>query len=159
MKKVTILFIALFVGVCSIAIAEEQDAHQPDTQRSEMRQEEPGGERSEIDQQGPRGQRSDMMSPNKMGKMGGMMGMHPTVVATSDGGVVVLMGGKLAKYDSNLDLVKEVEIKGGSKPMDKRSGNLGMKKPLMPPQDEPMEPASEGSAAKSSSAVNDEKAQ
>ena len=46
--------------------------------------------------------------------------MHPAVVATSDGGVVVLTGGKLAKYDNSLNLVKEVEIKGGPKPMNRK---------------------------------------
>jgi hypothetical protein len=57
-----------------------------------------------------------------MGMMGGkegMMGMkgmmmkmmHPDVVATSDGGIVILMGNKLTKYDKNLNVVKEVEIK------------------------------------------------
>ena len=47
---------------------------------------------------------------NCMGKMDGMM-MHKTVVATSDGGVVVMMGDKLVKYDKNLNLVKETELK------------------------------------------------
>lgn len=49
-------------------------------------------------------------------KMG--MGMHqqPVMLATTDGGVVVLMGGKLAKYDASLTLIKEVEMKGGPKP-------------------------------------------
>ena len=45
----------------------------------------------------------------------GMMHQQPTVVATSDGGVVVLQGPKLAKYDADLNLVNEVELKGGPK--------------------------------------------
>jgi hypothetical protein len=44
----------------------------------------------------------------------GMM-MNPVtdrqLVATSDGGVVVLFGNKIMKYDKNLNLVKEAEIK------------------------------------------------
>jgi hypothetical protein len=49
---------------------------------------------------------------NMMGMypMGGMMG-GSSLIATSDGGVVVLMGNKLIKYDKDLNLVKEVEIK------------------------------------------------
>jgi hypothetical protein len=51
----------------------------------------------------------------KMGKcpmMGMMKGMTgKSMVAASDGGVIVLSGNKLMKYDKNLNLVKEVEIK------------------------------------------------
>jgi len=46
-----------------------------------------------------------------MGSMGTMMGMMNSLVATSDGGVVVMIGNKLYKYDKNLNLVKEAEIK------------------------------------------------
>jgi hypothetical protein len=42
-----------------------------------------------------------------------MMGhmMTKQMVATSDGGVIVLVGNKIIKYDKNLNLVKETEIK------------------------------------------------
>ena len=147
MKKTLLLFVAIFASVCSLAVAEEQQDAQPsDTQKPDMWQE------------GARGEHSGMMGENKMGMKGGMMmGMHPTVVATSDGGVVVLTGGKLTKYDNGLNLIKEVEIKGGPKPMDKKSEAMEMKKPPMPPQDEPADqmspepvtaPASEGNTAK-----------
>jgi hypothetical protein len=64
--------------------------------------------------------RGRMMDSNDMMMQRGMgYGMHPmsgmmggsSLVATSDGGVVVLMGNKLIKYDKDLNLVKEVEIK------------------------------------------------
>lgn len=42
-------------------------------------------------------------------KMMKMM-MDKTIVATKDGGVVVMIGNKLLKYDKNLNLKKEVEI-------------------------------------------------
>ena len=45
----------------------------------------------------------------KCGKMGMMM--QKQMIATSDGGVIVLAGNKLYKYDKNLNLVKETEIK------------------------------------------------
>lgn len=66
----------------------------------------------------------DMGKGMEMGKgMGigkGMMGcdcgkmcmmMQKQMIATSDGGVIVLAGNKLYKYDKNLNLVKEAEIK------------------------------------------------
>ena len=36
------------------------------------------------------------------------------IVATSDGGVVVLVGNKIVKYDKNLNLVKEVTIEAAA---------------------------------------------
>ena len=61
--------------------------------------------------------KSGMMGKGMMD--GKMMGMCPmmksmmerSVVATSDGGVVVVMGNKLTKYDKDLNVVKEAELK------------------------------------------------
>ena len=65
---------------------------------------------SNMQQRGMRSgptQNRGMMGPNSM--MGPMM--HSTsVVATQDGGVVVLMGNELLKYDKELNLTKKVEI-------------------------------------------------
>ena len=46
-----------------------------------------------------------------------MMGMmhKDSVVATSDGGVVVLSGPRLLKYDASLTLVNEIELPRGKK--------------------------------------------
>lgn len=52
-----------------------------------------------------------MMSMN----MGGMM--PKSMVSSNDGGVIILSGNKLMKYDKDLNLVKEVEIKGGGMEM------------------------------------------
>ncbi|MFH1413701.1 MAG: hypothetical protein ABIG56_02530 [Candidatus Omnitrophota bacterium] len=58
-----------------------------------------------------------MMHKKMMGKEGKadmhkkMMGMmEKKIVATEDGGVAILFGNKLLKYDKNLKLIKEVEI-------------------------------------------------
>jgi hypothetical protein len=53
-----------------------------------------------------------------------MMMMKPIVIATSDGGVVVLMGNKLTKFDSSMRPIGEAKIK-----MDFE----GMEKPTLPP--------------------------
>jgi hypothetical protein len=58
-------------------------------------------------------QGKDMRGGKMKGMMGGGMMHQASMVASSDGGVIVLTGGKLAKYDKDLNLVKEVEIKGG----------------------------------------------
>ena len=71
-------------------------------------------------------QRGMMQGKGMMGGMGMMggkpgrcmcgmmmksMAMGKSMVATDDGGVVVMVGNKLYKYDKNLELKKEVEIK------------------------------------------------
>ncbi len=38
------------------------------------------------------------------------MGGKANLIATDDGGVILLVGNKLSKYDADLNLVKEVEI-------------------------------------------------
>ncbi len=47
--------------------------------------------------------------PGHMGMMAGLMG--GSMVATPDGGVVLYAGQKLMKFDKDLKLVKEVEVK------------------------------------------------
>ena len=64
---------------------------------------------------GDKGKKGDQDMMCDKGMMG-MMGMRammnkPMLVATSDGGVVVLAGKKLYKYDASLNLVKEADIK------------------------------------------------
>ncbi|HUN55612.1 MAG TPA: hypothetical protein VMU29_10695 [Smithella sp.] len=62
-----------------------------------------------------------------MPHMMGMMHMMGHMVATGDGGVIVMMGNKLYKYDKDLNLKKEVEIKIDMKKMHKM-----MKHQMMP---------------------------
>lgn len=67
----------------------------------------------------------DMMARDHMGK--GMM--SNSIVATQDGGVVVMIGNRLYKYDQNLNLKKELEISvdyEGLKGMMMKMQNMGM---------------------------------
>jgi len=57
--------------------------------------------------------------------------MEKSVVATEDGGVIVLIGNKLLKYDKDLNLQKEVEIK---------IDMAAMKEKMMPMQGKDMQP-------------------
>ena len=122
MKKFAFLLLILTAGINFTAPAFAEDEQAP--QEPRMRQEE-----------GRDGMQGKGMKGDK--KMG--MGMHqqPVMTATSDGGVVVFMGGKLSKYDASLTLVKEIELKGGPKPTDNTNGWKEM--PQAPtPQEEPM---------------------
>lgn len=71
-----------------------------------------------------------MMGGKGMTKEGKMMGMYSmsgmmkmmmgrTMVATKDGGVIVMVGNRLLKYDGELNLQKEVELKIDMKGMQK----------------------------------------
>ena len=51
------------------------------------------------------------MSMPGMGKMCCQMMGKAQMVATDEGGVIVLAGNKLMKYDADLNLVKEAEVK------------------------------------------------
>lgn len=73
------------------------------------------------------------MPPQMMGMMKGMMAK--SMVATSDGGVAVMAGNKLMKFDKDLNLVREVEIKVDMAAMQKEMmemmKNCPMNKELM----------------------------
>ena len=71
--------------------------------------------------------------------MMGMMGMCPmmksmmerTVVATGDGGIIVVTGNKLTKYDKDLNVVKEIELKMDMEGMQKMMDNMKSMCPFM----------------------------
>jgi len=65
-----------------------------------------------------------MMQDEGMMQMHGMMGGKATMVSTEDGGVIVMIGKTLYKYDKDLNLIKQVElpIEG---PMDKMTDKKG----------------------------------
>jgi hypothetical protein len=91
-------------------------------------------------------QEADEMKGSMMGK-GMMMGMCPmhsmmmkmmmgkSLVATEDGGIVVMSGNKLMKYDKDLNLKKEVELKmdmaGMQKMMERMMEKCPMRKMMM----------------------------
>ncbi len=81
-------------------------------------------------------EKGSMMGKKKKGSMKGkgymqcmMMKkmMKKEIVATGDGGVIVLVGNKLMKYDKDLNLIKEVEIQVDMEAMMKKCREM-MKK-------------------------------
>ena len=79
---------------------------------------------------GAMGEQGMMMGKEKMMAMcpmhGMMMGsmMAKSVAATGDGGIVVMAGNKLIKYDKDLNLVKEVEVKMDMEGMQKKMSQM-----------------------------------
>ncbi|MFH1359709.1 MAG: hypothetical protein ABIJ41_01570 [Candidatus Omnitrophota bacterium] len=78
-----------------------------------------------------------MMGQKKIKGMHPMAGMmmkamtEKTLVPTEDGGVIVLVGNKLTKYDKNLNLVKEVEIKVDTEAMRQNMMDMIKNCPMM----------------------------
>lgn len=103
-KSIAVLTAIIVLGVAGISFAQMDDK----------------GKEMMKDKAGMMEGKDGMMGMMGKGMMDGkMMGMCPmmksmmerSVVATSDGGVVVVMGNKLTKYDKDLNVVKEIEQK------------------------------------------------
>ncbi|MBF0384330.1 MAG: hypothetical protein HQL27_00515 [Candidatus Omnitrophica bacterium] len=81
--------------------------------------------------------KSDMMAKGEMIEkcpMHGMMMkgmMEKSIIATADGGVIVLAGNKVIKYDKDLNPVKEVEIKVDMEAMKKDMAEMMKNCPMM----------------------------
>ena len=129
MKKVTIITtVALLISAGTyLAFAEEQTGgmmgkgmHSSGMMDSNSMMMQKGmmGKQGEGMMGGGMMGQQGMMGKGMMGQQG-MTGMHTmsgmmggsSMVATQDGGIIVLIGNKLLKYDKDLNLVKEVEIK------------------------------------------------
>lgn len=94
MKKIIFLLMVIFLSTTHVARAHEHDDNADEAQEGVTKEEGKGH--------------------HGVHKMMGMMKMgiqKPQMVASNDGGVILLSGSKLYKYDKNLNLVKEVELK------------------------------------------------
>ena len=106
MRKAIFLVVvaALFLAVPAISFSEEQ-----------VQEQAPAMPEKGMMEKGMMGQ--GMMTPEKMKEMRPMHEMmmkkmmQKEIVATTDGGVVIMVGNKLLKYDKNLNLKSEAEIK------------------------------------------------
>ena len=92
MRKVKSLSVFLIAILCLATFAFAQD-----------------GEKMQTDIKNKRMQTGKMKS-NSMKNMAMKKMMEKQIVATEDGGVVVLVGNKLLKYDKKLNLINETEI-------------------------------------------------
>ncbi len=107
MKKglVVVVCFVLLASVCGLCLAEDSQKAK-DEETGMMK----GGMKGHMDKMG----QDETMGKKKMTMpmpMMPMMMMVRAMVATNDGGVVVLVGNKLLKYDKNLQLKNEAEIK------------------------------------------------
>jgi len=100
--------VALLIAVGSYGVLAQQDSQTPSA---------PGGMG-----QGPGMMGRGMMRGGMMGQGGPMQGcamcgmmtgamMWKTMTATPDGGVIIAVGNRLIKYDNQLNVVKDTEMK------------------------------------------------
>ncbi|MCB9756988.1 MAG: hypothetical protein H6753_01035 [Candidatus Omnitrophica bacterium] len=103
-----------------------------------------------------------MMKGGMMDKGGMMMGMgmmqammQKQVVSTNDGGIIVVTANKLTKYDKDLNVVKEVELKMDMEGMQKMMENMKSMCPMMGK----MKPSDDTKAEELKESAQDEKAE
>lgn len=140
MKKAAGFFMLLTALSCVSAHAEEPDYYaQTQDRRQRGLDENMGGEGMGMERADMGMERGGMSGGRGMDMGRGMMDMKmksggmngpSSMAAMMDGSVVVLSGNKLVKYDSDLNIVKEVEVGGAPK----RKGRAEMG----PPPEEPV---------------------
>ena len=115
-KSLIAVAVVMIVGTSGLAIAQMQDK----------------GKEMMGDKAGMMDGKGGMMGKGMMGMHGMMMKMmEKSVVATSDGGIVVVSATKLSKYDKDLNLVKEVDLKNDMEDMQKMMSDMMEKCPMM----------------------------
>lgn len=132
MKKISFFILiaaVLFVGMSfrSLSLAEEAVQNPPMEHQGMMMKDSQGDMPSQHKMMG----KEKMMGKHEMGAMMMKGMMQKSMVATSDGGVVVLSGNTLTKYDKNLNVVKEIELKCPMEKMHKKMMEMGKDCPMM----------------------------
>ena len=121
MKKGFIAITAVFViGMSGLALAQMDDKGNGMTNKDNKGSMMGGG----------------MMDKGMMMQMHGMMMkmgamMNKTAFATTDGGFVVVSADKITKYDKDINVVKEVELKNDMDAMQKMMGEMMEKCSMM----------------------------
>jgi len=138
MKKAIFIALVILLLVPTLAFSQEKSEEGTTMGKGMMMQKEMA---KPAEKEGMQGKHEKMGMVGMMGTMGMMM--KKEMVATPDGGVIVMAGNKLLKYDKNLDLVKEVEIKmdfeGMKKTMEKMKEECPMHKEMMEKKEEATE--------------------
>ena len=141
-KNLIAVVVVIIVGTSGLAIAQMNDK----------------GKEMMGDKAGMVRGKGGMMGVMGKGMMDGkMMGMCPmmksmmdrNVVATSDGGIVVVAGNKLTKYDKDLNVVKEVELKVDMEGMHKKMMEMMQDCPMIGTPDAESKGATEQSGHES----------
>jgi hypothetical protein len=124
MKKWTLMGLVLVVILSSVSLSSAEEMKDMQDKEPEMK-------------------KGMMMGKGKM--MGQMMMkvMEKSVTATSDGGIVVLAGNHLVKYDKDMNIIKEADVKVDMDAMQKDMEGMMKMCPMMQGDMKGMESESE----------------
>ncbi len=114
--KRSLLVLAVMFACVSMVQAQDQ----PPARNQEMPGMGPGGEKK-VGMMGKKMMHDKMMQAS----------MPRQMVASGDGGVFVLAGNKIIKYDKNLAVVKEAVVKVDTESMQKMMADMKGKCPMM----------------------------
>jgi hypothetical protein len=103
--KISVLLLVVFMGFLTIALAQE-----PDQAKTAM--------------MGKVTKKGKMRKCDVGYAMMKEMMLKRQLVATRDGGVIVMTGNKLIKFDKNLNLIKEVELEIDFETIHKMMGRI-----------------------------------
>lgn len=104
MKRVLFMVMCITLLVSTLLFAQELEETKGSVVGKEMKG-------SMMGEHGMMMGKKKMMGKRHMQGMMMKMMMHKEIIATKDGGIIVMTGNKLLKYDKDLKLKKEVEIK------------------------------------------------
>lgn len=136
-RLVAVVVVALFVmSIGFVVMAQEEEV---DTTATSSTMEHKEGMMGMGKMKGKMMHHGKEKGASMMQMMMGTM-MKKQMVATEDGGIIVLSGNKLLKYDKDLNLKKEVEVpmdmEGMHKRMKKMMKNCLMKKKMQESEEE-----------------------
>jgi hypothetical protein len=117
MKKLLIVLAACLIGAMFLSFAIAQDRSMPMTQKNTQMG------KNMMNKGGWSGNEAMYGSHAACGMMMSSYMMH-TMVSSGDGGVIVMVGDKLQKYDRNLMLVKEVDVAYNMNDLSKMMGEI-----------------------------------
>lgn len=122
-RSIAVFTVVVALTVSGLALAQTQDKGKEMMGGNAAMMEGKGGMMGMMGGKGMMG----MMGMHQMQEM--MEKMHQTVVATSDGGIIIVGAAKITKYDKDLNVIKEVELKENAdamhEMMEKCSGMMG----------------------------------
>ena len=117
MKKIaSVVLCAVLFAAVPVLVSADEVAKKAGATSQQMKGKETGANQEKMGKCEKCGEMKDKCCCKGMHRMGGMM-KPGTIVATTDGGVVVMKCHKLLKYDADLNLVKTTEIQMEEKEM------------------------------------------
>ena len=112
-KSIVVVTVGVVLMITGLALSQMGDKDQGMMAKKTEMMEDRG---SMMGSKGMMGMHDMMMKMSDM--------MHKTVIATSDGGFVIVGPDKITKYDKDLNVFKEVELKADTEGIKRMMGDM-----------------------------------